>query len=204
METAGMDVESKIGENCMIFPSTIIGFKYTENSKPAILGNNCVIRSGAVIYCDVQAGDRLITGHNILIREHTRMGSYIVVGSNAVIDGHVRIGSYVKIETGVYIPTHCEIGSYVFIGPRVVLTNDKYPQKMREQYRPEGAIIEDNVSIGANSTILPGVKIGEGSFIAAGSVVTKDIPPMSLVKGNPGQIEPLPAKLRERNRAIKW
>jgi len=121
-----------------------------------------------------------------------------------VIDGNVEIGDRVKIETHSFIPTHTKIGSDVFIGPNVVMTNDKYPQRLRDQYEPIGPIIEDSVSIGANSTVLPGVRIGEGSFIAAGSVVSKDVPPWSMVKGVPGKIYPLPEKLRERNKAKKW
>ncbi len=75
---------------------------------------------------------------------------------------------------------------------------------MRDQYSPFGPVIEDSVSIGANSTILPGIKIETGSFIAAGSIVTKNVPPWSFVKGNSGEILPLPEKLRERNKAKKW
>ncbi len=84
------------------------------------------------------------------------------------------------------------------------LTNDKYPQRIRYQYEPIGPIIEDSVSIGANSTIMPCIKIGEGSFIDAGSVVTKDVPSWSMVKGVPGNIYLLPERLRERNKAKKW
>jgi acetyltransferase-like isoleucine patch superfamily enzyme len=75
---------------------------------------------------------------------------------------------------------------------------------MRSKYKPEGPTVEDSVTIGANATILPGVHIGEGAFIAAGAVVLRDVPPWTLVKGNPGQICKLPEKLRERNHALRW
>ena len=195
---------AKIGKKVRIKDNVVIGLKYSDDCKEVILGDNVTIREGSIIYADVVIGSNFKTGHNILIREKTVIGSNIVIGSNTVIDGTVEIGSYVKIETGVYIPTHTKIGSHVFIGPCVVMTNDRYPQRLRDQYKPEGAIIGDGVSIGANSTLLPGVRIGEGSFIAAGSVVTKDIPPWSLIMGVPGKIKPLPDKLKERNRAIRW
>ncbi|RLF32574.1 MAG: N-acetyltransferase, partial [Thermoplasmata archaeon] len=89
-------------------------------------------------------------------------------------------------------------------GPGVVFTNDKYPQRLRKDYVPEGAILEKGVSIGANSVILPGVKIGEGAFVAAGSIVTKDIPPWSLVKSRAAEVCELPDKLKELNRAKRW
>ncbi len=195
---------AELGENCIIQENVILGFRYNEICRKARIGDNAVIRSFGVIYADVEIGNDFKTGHGIVIREKTRIGSRIVIGTGAVIDGNVEIGDRVKIETNAYIPTHTRIGNDVFIGPNVVMTNDKYPQRLRDQYEPEGPTIEDSVSIGANSTILPGIRIGEGSFIAAATVVSKDVPPWSLVKGVPGKVYPLPEKLRERNRAKKW
>ncbi len=68
-------------------------------------------------------------------------------------------------------------GNNVFVGPGVTFLNDKLPGRLREMPMPQGARIEDNVMIGGGCTILPGITIGERSFIAAGSVVTKDVPP---------------------------
>ena len=116
----------------------------------------------------------------------------------------VEIGDFVKIESNCFIPTYTHIGSRVFLGPNVVLTNDKYPLRRRESYRPIGPVIEDNVSLGAGVVILPGVSIGAGSFVSAGAVVTKDVPPMTLVQGNPGTFLPLPDCLRENNTALSW
>jgi acetyltransferase-like isoleucine patch superfamily enzyme len=65
-------------------------------------------------------------------------------------------------------------------------------------------VLEDGVTIGANATIMPGVRIGEGSMVAAGSVVTKDVPAWSLAKGAPASFSPLKPELRERNTAKRW
>lgn len=92
----------------------------------------------------------------------------------------------------------------MFLGPGVTFTNDMFPLKMRESYKPLGPTLEDGVTIGGGVTIVPGVTIGEGSFVAAGAVVTKDVPPMSIVIGVPGRISPLPDVLRERNMALSW
>jgi acetyltransferase-like isoleucine patch superfamily enzyme len=182
----------------------IVGYKYSKNCSPVRFGNRVRIRSGSIIYADVRTGDDFQTGHNVLIREHTIFGNHIVVGTNSVIDGNVAIGDFVKIESNCYIPTHVTIGSRVFIGPGVILTNDKYPQKMRDQYEPLGPTLEDGVTLGGGAVVIPEVTIGKGSFVAAGAIVTKNIPPMSLVKGVPGEILPLPNKLREFNMAINW
>lgn len=168
------------------------------------MGNGCTIRAFTVIYAGVRAGDHLRTGHHVLIRSPCAIGDQVLVGTGTTIDGQVEIGSRVKLESHVYIPTHTRIGNQVFIGPGAVLTNDRYPLRQRQSYAPAGPTIADNVTIGARAVLLPGVSIGEGSFIAAGAVVTRDVPPWSLVVGTPGRIEPLPDNLREENRALRW
>ena len=193
-----------LGTGCRIDDHTTLGLEYRKGCGKTSIGNNAVVRLGTVIYGDVVIGDDFKTGHNVVIREHTKIGDQVVVGTNSVIDGHVSVGSFVKIESNVYIPTHTSIGDSVFIGPGAVLTNDKYPQRIREEYEPLGPVLEDSVTIGANSTLLPGVTIGEGSMVAAGSVVTKDVPSWSLAIGVPARVEVLPERLRERNRAKVW
>ncbi len=190
------------GENCTIQPLAIVGLEYRPDCGPAQLGNNCIIRAHTIIYGDVVIGDGFRTGHHALIREHTTIGDYVLVGTGAVIDGRVSIGDYVSIQSRVYIPTHTTIGNHVFLGPAAVLTNDKYPVRQRASYRPLGPTIADHVTIGANATILPGVSIGEGAMVAAGSVVTKDVPSWTLAVGSPARIQPLPDYLHQPNASI--
>jgi acetyltransferase-like isoleucine patch superfamily enzyme len=192
-----------IGE-CEIQPGAIVGLMYRTGCDPTILGNGACIRAGSIIYCDVVVGENFQVGHNALVRERTRIGRHVVVGTNTVIDGNVDIGDFVKIESSCYIPTHTRIGSRVFFGPNVVLTNDRYPLKMRDTYRPEGPTVQDGVTLGAGVVVCPGVTIGEGSFIAAGAVVTKHVPARSFVTGVPGRLRPLPDHLRELNTALSW
>ena len=192
------------GENFQCQDNVTAGLKYNDQAGPATFGDNVTLRAGSIIYGDVETGSYLQTGHNVMIREKTKIGDHVVVGTNIVIDGNVTIGDFVKIESNCYIPTHVTIGSRVFMGPGVTLTNDRYPLKMRDQYKPEGPIIEDGVTIGGGVTICPGIRIGAHSFIAAGAVVTKDVPPKSLVVGVPGKVQPLPKKLDEENIALSW
>ncbi|NOX60475.1 MAG: N-acetyltransferase [Chloroflexi bacterium] len=189
-----------LGENCLIQPGAIVGLVYRPGCEPARIGRDAVIRSQTIVYGDVRIGDSFRTGHHALIREHTTIGNHVLVGSAVIIDGHVTIGDYVSLQSRVYIPTHTVIGSYVFIGPAAALTNDKYPLRQRESYQPLGPILEDHATIGANATLLPGVRIGQGAMVAAGAVVTTDVPAWSLAVGVPARILPLPEHLRERNR----
>lgn len=194
----------RAGEDCEIQPGAQVGLRYRKRCGPVCLGAHARIRSGTVIYGDVAAGDRFETGHHVLIRADTTIGDHVLVGTNTVIEGQVRIGSFVKIEANCFIPTHCVFGDRIFLGPGVTILNDRYPLRLRDDYRPEGCVLEDDVTIGGAAVLLPGVKIGRGSFVAAGAVVTRDVPPNQLVVGVPGMIRPLPEKLREPNMALSW
>jgi acetyltransferase-like isoleucine patch superfamily enzyme len=190
-------MRSNLGEDATIDRSATVGYMYDEDCEPAVIGADATVRPGTVIYGDVIAGDRLQTGHNALVRERTELGDDVLVGTATVIDGTTTIGSDVSLQTGVYLPSQTTIGSNVFIGPRAVLTNDPYP--LREEVDLVGPTLGDNVSIGANATLLPGVEVGAQSFVAAGAVVTDDIPSDTLAVGNPARHEPLPERLEGGN-----
>lgn len=198
------DAHAEIGAGSTVQPGAIVGLRYKPDAGPAIVGARATIRAGAIIYGDVEIGDDFQTGHQVLLREHTRVGRHVLLGTQSVIDGQVEIGDFVKIETHVYIPTHVKIGSFVFIGPGVTITNDRYPLKQRDSYEPEGAILEDGVTVGGGVTLVPGVTIGRDAFVAAGAIVTKDVPPESLAVGAPARVRPLPDHLKERNMAKAW
>lgn len=185
------------GDNCEIDDGATVGYMYDDDVSPTTLGDEARVREGTIIYADVEIGDGLITGHNALVREDTEIGDGVVVGTDTVIDGTTDIGSNVSLQTGVYIPTDTTIGSNVFIGPKATLTNDPYP--VRQDVEMRGPTIEDGASIGANATILPDVTVGEGAFVAAGSVITKDVPPETLAVGSPAEHRPLPDKLDTEN-----
>ncbi|MFC7205405.1 acyltransferase [Haloferax namakaokahaiae] len=187
-----MSAESEAGS--LIDEGVTVG--YGDGSEPTI-GERARIRAGSIIYHDVEIGDDFITGHNVLVREHTTIGDKVLIGTNSVVDGNTTIGSHVSIQTNVYIPTNTHIGNDVFVGPGVVMTNDMYP--VRSEYELTGPTIEDNASVGANATILPGVTIGEGAFVAAGAVVVEDVPPRVLAVGAPATYRELPAPLQGDN-----
>jgi len=188
---------SKIGAKSFIDSNVVIGYPTRKRikelqsgasdkleSEGSLIGESCLIRSFSVIYERVMIGNRVETGHRVLIREDTEIGNDSIVGTDTVIDGRVKIGEKARIETGVYIPPLTSIGNRVFLGPKVVFTNDKYPVSSRWV----GAIVEDDVAIGANATIIAGVHIGRGSVVASGAVVTKDVPPGVVVAGVPARV----------------
>ncbi len=135
--------------------------------------------------------------HQAQVREKAVLGKQCIIGKGVYIDHEVQIGDYVKIQNRASVYCGVKIESGVFIGPHVCFTNDRYPRAIT----PEGDLKDENdwqveftfvsygASIGAGSIILPGIRIGAFAMIAAGSVVTRDVPEQSLVMGNPAQIK---------------
>ena len=126
---------------------------------------------------------------------HIQSGSIIgdncSIGQNVNIGNNVKIGNGVKIQNNVSVYEGVELEDYVFCGPSMVFTNIKLP---RSEFPKRGSeyylktLVKKSASIGANATIVCGVTIGEYALIGSGAVVTKDIPPYSLVVGNPARI----------------
>jgi len=134
------------------------------------------------------------------IGEGTRIWQYCVILSGAqigqdcnicahtLIEGKVVIGDRVTVKSGVYIWDNTFIENDVFIGPCVAFTNDKFPRSKCHEKEYESIRVKEGASIGANTTILPGVTIGKKSMIGAGAVITKDVPDYAIVYGNPAKI----------------
>ena len=177
----------------------VVGHRYEGWRATARQARGSTVRNGTVIYADTVLGDQTSTGVHALIREHTRVGRHGLIGSATIIEGHGVIGEDVVLQSGVFLPTRTHLGDRVFVGPRAVLTNDRYPLRRRRDYRADGPVLEDDVSVGANATLLPGVRIGVGAMVAAGAVVTRDVPAWTLAIGCPARVCDLPPGLREQN-----
>ena len=188
---------AELGPEVTVEDGATVGYEYDDNVGPAVLLGNATIRRGTIVYADVELGRGVTTGHDALVRERSYVGDDVVVGTKAVLDGLLTVGSNVSIQTGVYVPPETAIGDDVFLGPMATLTNDPYP--IRKDVPLEGPTIEDGASIGANATILPDVTVGEGAFVAAGAVVTEDVPAETLAVGTPARHRPLPEDLAGGN-----
>ena len=121
--------------------------------------------------------------HFAYVGDNTEIGDNVKIGSLTHVDYDVKIGNNTMIEGLVYIPPLSRIGNNVFIGPSVSLTNDPFPPSEKLI----GVTIKDNVIIGSRAVIKAGVTIGENSVVAMGAVVTKDIPPNTVVGGVPAK-----------------
>lgn len=199
--------EVRIGENCIIIGKSNIGNKTIIEwnsvighpskltldrrrdlyySKGSTLGEGCIIRSNTTIYESVKIGNKVQTGHGVVIREGSVIGDNCAIGNNSIVEWNVRIGNNVRIMGCVTIGETAKLGNNIFVSPNVALTVGKLMST--ELSKTEGPVIEDNVRIGACSVILPGVVIGTDSIIGAGAIVTKDIPAYKVVRGLPSKV----------------
>ena len=132
---------------------------------------------------DVKLGKSVKIWNFVYIGNKSKIGNNVTVGSLSHIDYDVIIGSRSKIEGLVYIAPKSRIGMDVFIGPSATLTNDPYPPSKKLT----GVRVDDHAVIGASAVIRAGVRIGKRSVVAMGAVVTKDVPPNTVVVGVPAR-----------------
>jgi acetyltransferase-like isoleucine patch superfamily enzyme len=177
-----------LGEDVVVEGFCIIGlpFKGMKNIQ-TIIGSGSIIRAGTYIYAGNQIGKNFQTGNKANIRELNQIGDDVSIGTHSVIEHHISIGNNVRIHSQVFIPEYSTLENDSWIGPNVVLTNARYPKYASVKDELKGPLIGNNAKIGANVTILPGVKIGKNSLIGAGCVVTKHVAPDTIVVGNPAK-----------------
>src|SRR5690349_7157979 len=140
---------------------------------------------------DVEDGARIGAGTKVWHIAHVRgsavVGDECVIGRNVYLDANTVVGSRVKIQNNVSVYQGVTIEDEVFVGPCVVFTNDLRPRAQNLDWTITPTLIRRGASIGANATLICGIEVGEYAMIAAGSVVTKDVPPYQLVAGNPAR-----------------
>ncbi len=124
---------------------------------------------------------------NVQVREQARIGAGCILSKDVYVDHAVSIGARSKIQNSVSVYSGVTIGDDVFVGPNVCFTNDRVPRAFNADWHITPTCIETGASLGANSTIICGITVGEYAMVAAGSVVTRDVPPYTLVMGNPAR-----------------
>jgi len=131
-------------------------------------------------------------GENTVIRDYVniykcKIGKDCKIAAYVEIQKDVTIGNKCAIEAFAFIPTGVTIEDEVFIGPHVCFTNDKNPKAVNPSWKVVPTVVKKGASIGAGAVIVCGVTIGAGALVGAGSVVTKDVPPNTIVTGNPAK-----------------
>lgn len=190
---------SQIGANVRIDDNTIIGktpmrsvnsiFKDEKEYAGSIVSEGCLIGAGVIIYCGCKIGNNTLIADLSTIRENVNIGINNIIGRGVAIENFCNIGNKCKIETNAYITAYSEVEDNVFIAPGVVTSNDNFAARSKERFNHfKGVTIKKGGRIGAQATILPGKIINEDGFVAAGSVVTKDVEKAQIYVGNPAKL----------------
>jgi len=145
------------------------------------------IHPSAHVDSNAKIGEGTKVWINAQIRENSSIGKNCIISKDTYIDTGVTIGNRCKIQNGVSIYQGVSLEDDIFVGPNATFTNDKVPRAFDENWQITPTFIKKGASIGANATIVCGVTIGEYAMVAAGSVVTKDVEPYTLVMGNPAK-----------------
>lgn len=158
------------------------------NLEPLKIGKGCVVGTNSVIYAGSVFGKSVVIGDLASVRERCTIGENCVIGRGVTVENDTLIGSFTKIQSNAYITAYVNIEDHVFIAPSVVTTNDNFMGRTEKRFQfVKGAKIRRGARVGGGAVLLPGVEIGEEAFVAAGSVVTKDVPPKTLVMGAPAK-----------------
>lgn len=136
--------------------------------------------------CQIGPGTRIWAFTHVL--PGARIGSECNICDSVFIENDVVIGDRVTIKNGVQLWDGITLEDDVFVGPNATFSNDKLPRSKQRPPKFLKTIVKKGASIGANATLLPGITVGERAMIGAGSVVTRDVPPLAIVAGNPGRI----------------
>jgi acetyltransferase-like isoleucine patch superfamily enzyme len=202
-------VTFEVGDNVVIYPGTVIGdgCRIADNvvlgKQPALsprstarreelppleLGPGTVVSTGAIVFAGTKIGARAIVGDQACVRERCVVGDDVVIGRGSLVENDTTIGALTKIQANAYVTAYSTLEDNVFIAPCVTTTNDNFMGRTEKRHAlMRGPTIRRGARVGGAAVLLPGVEIGEEAFVGAGAVVLEDVPPRTVVVGNPAR-----------------
>jgi acetyltransferase-like isoleucine patch superfamily enzyme len=154
---------------------------------PAVIGEGAAVLTGAVVFAGATLAKGAIAGDQSQIRERAVVGPESVIGRGSAVDNDVTIGARVRVQSNCYVTAYTEIEDDVFVGPGVTMTNDNAMARHEIGAAIKGPHLRRACRIGGGAVLCPGVVIGEEAFVAAGAVVTQDVPARAVVMGVPAR-----------------
>ena len=156
---------------------------------PLSVGDVCIVGTGVVLYRGAKIDGKVLMADLCTIRENVTIGRGTIVGRGVTVENFCTVGRYCKLESECYITAYSELEDRVFVAPGVVTSNDNYVGRTAERFKHfKGVTVRKGGRIGAGTVLLPGVVVGEDALVAAGSVVTKDVAPRTIVMGGPARV----------------
>jgi len=160
-----------------------------EALAPTEIGDGTIVSTGAIVFAGTTIGAGCILGDQSCVRERVVIADDVVIGRGSLVENDTTIGRGTRIQADAYVTAYSTLEEDVFIAPCVVTTNDNFMGRTeRRKELMKGPTIRRGARVGGGAIICPGVEIGEESFVGAGAVVTKDVPPRKLVVGSPARV----------------
>jgi acetyltransferase-like isoleucine patch superfamily enzyme len=187
-----------IGDGCTIEDHAVLGkrpllsrhsqARGRDRLEPLRLGRQVAVGVGTIVFAGTTVGERTIVGDGAFVRERCSIGAGSVIGQGSSLDNDVQIGQRVRVQGSVYLTAFSVLEDDVFVGPGTTTTNDDTMSRHGGEYRLRGALLRRACRVGGGVVLTPGVEVGEEAFVAAGAVVTRDVPARARVMGVPAQV----------------
>jgi acetyltransferase-like isoleucine patch superfamily enzyme len=187
---------SAIGDGCAIGDHAVLG-KRPQLARHSSargeagqlhLGAGVSVGTAAVVFAGARIADGAILGDQCFVRERSSVGEGSVIGRGSVVDNDVVVGARVRVQSNVYLTAFTTVEDDVFVGPGVVTTNDDTMARHAPGEPLHGALLRRACRIGGAAVLTPGVEVGEEAFVAAGALVTRDVPARAVVMGVPARV----------------
>ena len=181
----------KVLEHAVVGKQPSLSPRSTASREPlgaAEIGAGTIVSTGAVVFAGTWIGERVVIGDQACVRERVTIGDDVVVGRGSLIENDTTVGALTKIQAHAYITAYSTLEDEVFIAPCVVTTNDNFMGRTERRHElVKGPTIRRRARVGGGAVLCPGIEVGEDAFIGAGAVVVRDVPPRTVVVGNPAR-----------------
>ena len=196
--TAVVHEGTVLGEGVRVLEHAVVGKQPTlsprstatrEPLAPTTIGDGTIVSTGAIVFAGSAIGARVILGDQSCVRERVEVGDDVVLGRGSLIENDTTVGARTKIQADAYVTAYSVLEDDVFIAPCVVTTNDNWMGRTEQRFgNVKGPTIRRGARVGGGAILCPGIEVGEEAFVGAGAVVTKDVPPRTVVVGNPARV----------------
>jgi acetyltransferase-like isoleucine patch superfamily enzyme len=198
-----------VGEGCVVEDGAVLGKRprlargssAQGDVEELELGERVTVCAGAVVFAGASVAAESILGDQSYVRERARIGPRSLIGRGSVVDNDVLVGARVKLQTNVYLTAFTVVEDDVFVGPGATTTNDNTMGRHGGETPLRGATLRRACRVGGGAVLTPGVEIGEEAFVAAGAVVTRDVPPRAVAMGVPARVV---REVGERDLLERW
>jgi len=180
-----------LGDGVTVQDGAVLGKRTARGAStdaPLVVGDGATICAGAIVFAGATVGERSVVGDQAYVRERAVVGARTVIGRGTAVDNDVVVGDRVSVQTGVYLTAFSVVEDDVFVGPCAMTTNDDTMNRHDQAYALRGATLRRACRIGGGAVLTPGVEVGEEAFVAAGALVTRDVPARAVAMGVPARV----------------